>query len=207
MKFFADIPDLLRGRPMRLRLLLGWVVAFGGAYGAVMGVFGGPRQPVYSAVKVPMLLAVSFGLTLPAFFVTSTLAGLRGDLGRAVRATVAAQAAMAVVLASLAPFTAVWYASSTSYPAAILFNGGMFAVAVGAAGVVLRRAYGGLIAAHPRHRFMLLAWLVAYAFIAVQMAWVLRPFVGGPGETTFFRAGAWGNAYVKIAEMIWGGMR
>ncbi len=199
----VPLRGLLGGRPQRWPVVLIWIAAGGGGYGAVMGLFGGPLQAVYSAVKVPLLLAVSFGLTLPAFAVVSTLAGLRDDLGRSVRATAAAQAGMAVVLASVAPFTALWYASDRDYGSAILFNGGLFAVAVAAAGVVLRRAYRDLIATDPRHRFMLAAWLVGYAFIAVQMAWVLRPFVGGPGETTFFRHGAWGNAYVQVGEVIW----
>ncbi len=209
MNPFAAIPDLLRGRSPRYRHLALWVVVLGGAYGAVMGSFGSPGggnrwvQAAYSAAKVPVLLGLSYGLTLPAFFVTSTLAGLRADFGRAVRATLAAPAGMAVVLASVAPFTGLWYASTADYGLAVLFNGAMFAVAVTAAGVVLRRAYRGLIDADPRHRVMLVAWLAAYAFTAVQMAWVLRPFIGSPGRTTFFRPDAWGNAYLKVGEMVW----
>jgi hypothetical protein len=40
-----------------------------------------------------------------------------------------------------------------------------------------------------------------YAFVGIQMGWVLRPFIGQPGvPTTFFRPGAWGNAYVELWE-------
>ena len=35
------------------------------------------------------------------------------------------------------------------------------------------------------------------------MAWVLRPFVGSAGRTTFFRPEAWGNAYVRVGELVW----
>ena len=59
----------------------------------------------------------------------NSLLGLRSDFGRAVRSLVAAQAGLAIVLASLAPFTLVWYASSARYSEALLFNGAMFAVA------------------------------------------------------------------------------
>jgi len=35
------------------------------------------------------------------------------------------------------------------------------------------------------------------------MGYVLRPFVGNPNiDVTFFREGAWGNAYVVVAEVI-----
>jgi hypothetical protein len=55
-----------------------------------------------------------------------------------------------------------------------------------------------------RHRVLLRTWLVVYAFVGIQMGWVLRPFVGAPGmPVQFFREEAWGNAYVIVARMIW----
>ena len=43
-----------------------------------------------------------------------------------------------------------------------------------------------------------------YAFVGIQMGWVLRPFIGDPtGPVEFFRRGAWDNAYVIVARMIW----
>ena len=59
----------------------------------------------------------------------NTLFGLRRDFPQALRALIAAQAGLAIVLASLAPFTLLWYASSADYYAALRFNGLMFAVA------------------------------------------------------------------------------
>ncbi len=213
------VDALLRGRwseadrqgPRREPLAaLGLVLAFGTLYGAVMGTFGGFSgerlwQVLYSAAKVPLLLLVSFVLSLPTFFVINTLFGLREDFGRSLRALLAAQAVLTVVLASLAPFTALWYLSFDHYRAAILFNGAMFAVASVAAQLALRRSYRPLIARRPRHRTLLRIWLALYVFVAVQMAWVLRPFIGNPTmPTRFFREEAWGNAYVEVARIIAG---
>lgn len=205
--------DLLRGSPPRgegtagLLRLLAMVTAFGLLYGAVMGTYGGFRgerslQLVYSGLKVPLLLLVTFALSLPSFFVLNTLLGVRADFTQALRALIATQAVLTIVLASLAPFTALWYASSGAYRLAIFFNAAMFAVASFAAQGLLRRWYAPLIARNPRHRLLLRTWLIIYAFVAVQMAWVLRPFVGDPNSPTrFFRQGAWGNAYVEVARM------
>jgi hypothetical protein len=175
------------------------------AYGAVMGSFGGRGlQAVYSAVKVPLLLAATVGLSLPSFFILNTLRGLRADFPSAVRAVVASQAGVTVVLVSLAPVTAFWYTSTTGYQAAILFNGLMFGVASVAAQAPLHRAYRPLVARDPRHRALVRVWLVLYAFVGVQMGWVLRPFIGDPaGPVQFFRPGAWDNAYVIVARMVW----
>src|SRR4051812_28195488 len=76
--------------------LAGLVVVCGLWYGAVMGTFGGVRdgrwlQVVYSSLKVPVLLLVTFGVSLPSFFVINTLAGVREDFVRVLRALVATQ--------------------------------------------------------------------------------------------------------------------
>lgn len=45
--------------------------------------------------------------------------------------------------------------------------------------------------------------VVTYAFVGIQMEWVLRPFVGDPAKpTTIFREGAWGNAYEVVGQNI-----
>jgi len=209
--------DLLRSRTIPLASKSPWravaelallVVVFGLAYGAVMGMYAGPRGPrvtqmVYSATKVPLLLLLTFAISMPSFFVLNTLLGVRDDFADAVRALVATQAALTIVLASLAPLTGVWYASVPGYREAILFNALMFGIASVAGQFLLRRLYRPLIERNPKHRFLLRAWLIVFAFVGIQMGWVLRPFIGNPtGRTTFFRAGAWGNAYVEVANMI-----
>ena len=198
-----EAESALQGRPGRRSWAL--ALACGMLYGAVMGSFGGrPLQAVYSALKVPLLVAATVALSLPSVFMLNTLLGVRGDFARAARAVGASQAGLAVVLAAMAPLTAFWYASSTDYHAAILFNGLMFAVASAGGQAVLRRGYRPLVAKDPKHRWLLRAWLVLYAFVGIQMGWVLRPFVGDPsGPVQFFRAGAWDNAYVIVARMVW----
>lgn len=189
-----------------------WLLAVGlggGFYGAVMGGFGGLSadravQVVYSAVKVPILLLATTVLATPSFFVLNTLAGLRADFGTAFRAVLGTQAAVTVVLAALAPYTAVWYLTSADYHEATAFNAGMFAVATVAAQWQLRRRYAALEARNRRHRTLRRVWVVLYAFVGIQMGWVLRPFIGDPARPpTFLRAEAWGNAYVVVLDTLW----
>jgi cytochrome bd-type quinol oxidase subunit 2 len=219
VRAFGVVDGALRGaalrgsarepRPVGLWSGLAVVAAGGAVYGGVMGAFGGfaaDRLPqiVFSAIKVPLLLAATTALALPSFFVLNTLLGLRDDFPEAARAVAVTQAAVAVVLAAVAPYTALWYASTTDYHEALVFNALMFAVASTAAQWVLRRRYARLVARNRRHRVMLWAWLGAYAFVGIQMGWVLRPFVGQPhARVTFFREGSWGNAYVAVLETAW----
>jgi hypothetical protein len=205
---FRHADGVLRARPIALPWLIVLIVVFSMAYGLVMGSFSVDgdlrgKQMLYSALKMPLLLLVTFAISLPSFFVLNTLLGMRDDFGQAVRSIAATQAGLTIVLASLAPITAVWYASTAKYQPAILFNAAMFTVASMAAQVLLRRLYRPLIEKDPRHRLLLRLWLVIYAFVGIQMGWLLRPFIGHPNQPTqFFRPESWGNAYVVVWDMI-----
>jgi hypothetical protein len=197
------VDDVLRGRTTSYPW--SFLVFCGLFYGGVMGAFAGrPLQAVYSALKVPLLLLATLAFCLPSYFVANTLVGLRSDFASALRAIVTSQAVLTIVLAALAPLTLFWYASSTHYHAAILFNAAMFAVASLASQAALARAYRPLIARSPRHRALLRAWIVIFAFVGIQMGWTLRPFVGSPDQPVrFFRGGELENAYVIVGRMIW----
>jgi hypothetical protein len=204
------ISELLRGDPApasrasSFRFLFGVTLTGTMIYGAAMGCFGlRPLQAFFSAVKVPILLWVASATCVPSFFVLNTVLGLRADFAAACRAVVSAQASLAVTLAALAPVTLFGYASSNDYPFATAMNGALFAVATAAGHVTLTRQYRPLIARNPRHRVTLAAWLLLYVFVSIQLAWVLRPFLGAPSmPTLFFRADAWGNAYVAVAGVL-----
>lgn len=213
----AAFDAMLRGRAWiieressapRLRRLALMVIAFGMMYGAVMGGFGGVSgerawQVLFSALKMPLLLFATFALSLPSFLVVNTLLGLRDDFGRALHALAATQAGLTIILASLAPFTVLWYASFDDYNNAVLFNAVMLMIASIAAQWLLRRLYRPLIERDARHRLLMHGWLVIYAFVGIQMGWVLRPFIGKPGvPPRFFREEAWGNAYEVVFGMV-----
>ncbi len=193
----------------QLRSITSLMLVFGCVYGMVMGAYHGSGsirwlQMSYSAIKVPLLLAATFLVSLPSFFVINTLFGVRDDFKQVVRALLATQAGLTIFLASFAPLTVLWYASFENYGAAKMFNLLMFGMASIMAQMLLRKYYQPLIDRHRIHLVLMRAWLVIYAFVGVQMGWVLRPFIGRlDAPTTFFREDAWGNAYVTVAMTLW----
>jgi len=199
---------------LTVRSLLAAIGAGGAIFGAVMGTFeisGAGRWPLvlYAGVKVPSLIMVTTAVCLPAFFVLNTVLGLRDDFGRAVRAVLAGQAALALALASLSPLTRVAYESGIRHGGAQLFNAGMFAVATAVGQAVMLRHYRAIVKANPatagRHRAMLWAWVVMYVFTGVQTGWILRPYIGAPGlNVAFFREDAFTNAYVYFLRLVFG---
>lgn len=184
------------------------ILGFAPIYGAAMGSFqfdSAERvlQVLYSAVKAPLLLFAASLICLPGFFVLNTVLGLRDDFREACRAILAGQAGLSVVLAALAPLTRFWYFTSSHYRAALLFNAAMFLVATLAGHFVMLRYYRRLIERRRYHRVGLLTWLVMYAFVGIQMGWMLRPFVGAPDvPVTFFRAEPFSNAYVVLVRLV-----
>jgi hypothetical protein len=209
---FGRIPDLLATRGehavdqpvVQWRFLASVIVAGTFVYGSAMGSFGvRPLQALYSAIKVPLFVGMASLICLPSFFVLNTVLGLRDDFAAACRAILAAQATLAIVLASLAPITIFAYVSDGDYATATGLNGVMFLIATLAGHTTLSRHYRELIARNPRHRVGRAAWLLLYVFVSIQMAWVLRPFIGAPTmRTVFFRPDMWGNAYVEVAGLV-----
>jgi hypothetical protein len=187
------------------RSLIAWIVCAGFLYGAAMGSSGNQAtQSLYSGLKVPLMLAISSALTLPNFFVVNTLLGLRDDFAEACRGLMSMQATMALALVSMAPLVLFGYASGIDYQFAKVLNGLVFLMASICGQVSLFRHYRVLIQRNPRHRVGMFAWLALYTLIAIQMAWVLRPFIGNPDlPVSFFRGDAFqGTAYENLFQIL-----
>lgn len=218
--FFSAVDRLLRGedefsagdlavRRTPVIVSLAVIVLFGATYGSVMGSYGGLadngwKQALVSAVKVPFLFGVTFLICLPSFFVLNALAGLAGDFRRALSALLGFQAIASLVLAALAPITFLFNVSTDFYQFMVLWNGVAFAVGSVMGHGAMRRVYRVLIAANPRHAMMYRLWVFLYVSVGIEMAWVLRPFIGAPDlPVQFFRRGAWGNAYTEVLSLLW----
>lgn len=185
--------------------------AAGVCYGAVMGALGwNAVGSLYSAVKLPILLAAALLVCLPNFYVLHALLGLRADFADALRAILSAQGTVAVALCAEAPLTAFTYACGVSYPAALLWNAFAFGLAALCGQTTLARHYRILVARDRRHRTTLLLWFALYAFVGIKVGWVLRPFVGDPAlPTEFLREGKWlENPYTSLfwtaVAFVWG---
>lgn len=188
------------GRVSWLRILA--VIAVGGGlYGLTMGALGGKLLgAVYSGIKLPLLLVGSTLVCLPSFYVFNALLGLRSEFAAALRGILAAQGAIALGVASLAPVTAFLYINRVEYPTALLWN--VVALGLGATcgQMTLAAHYRPLIARDRRHLTALVTWFLLYVFVTIKIAWVLRPLVGDPKlETTFVREEAWQeNPYTNL---------
>jgi len=191
-----------QGVPWRPLILIGF--SAGALYGVAMGSHSlRPLQAFYSSFKVPLLLTLATALCMPSFFVLNTILGLRDDFHAACRGIFAAQATIAIALASMIPVLLVVYLATPAYKAIQLFNGLIFLIATACGQVTLARHYRALIRRNKLHRIPYAAWLLIYVFVAIQSAWVLRPFIGNPRmEVGFLRKDPWNNAYLEVGAIL-----
>ena len=211
----ADWDALLRARgdfavgagPLPWARLSLAVVLAGGGFGLAMGSYAGGRAALYAAAKVPLLVSGSLLVCLPSFYVVNAVLGLADDYVAACRGILSAQATLAVALLSLAPVTLLAHVLTGDYHTVKLVDGALFACASLCAQRTLARHYGPLLARNPRHRLALLIWPALYIFVAVQLAYALRPFVGNPRfPTEFLRADWIGNVYIDLYWAVRGAL-
>ncbi len=186
-----------------------------------------PAQLMSSALKVPALFFLTLAVSSPSLYVFSALLGARLTAMDALRTIVSAITVSLAVLASFAPITVLFTLSTTSYPFMKLLNVFLFAVA-GIVGLkflvnMLDRLDGAQAPelpdgadpqspqppAQPRLRprrpgqDIFRAWLAVYALVGLQMAWILRPFIGSPHYEAFrwFRPRG-GSVFADILRTI-----
>lgn len=162
-------------------------VVFGAVYGAVLGSWHGARLAAYVAVKVPLLMLSTAAITALFNWIAAALLGLRMRMAQTFALTLVPLAIASIVAASLAPVA--WFftqalpgpspAQRTLHNVLYLVHVTLIAIG-GIAGTrtlrnVLVDVCGG---DEGRARAVRFAWVVVYAFVGGEMAWVLRPFVG-----------------------------
>lgn len=184
------------------------VACTGGVYGAIMASFGGFAgdrgwMVLFGAVKVPLLFSATLVLAVPCFYLLNILLGVGGDFRRVWRALVDYQLSVAIQLAALAPVTFLVNLVESDYRVAQGWSTLVFGLASWNARLGLLRTYAVLERANMAHGMLRRVWFVLYAFIGIQMAWDLRPFVGNPElAVTFFRDEI-GTAYVEVPKVLW----
>ncbi|KFE70737.1 hypothetical protein [Hyalangium minutum] len=177
--------------------------------GICMGVFSltgsgslAPMQIIASALKMPALFFLTLVVTFPSLYVFNALVGSRLALYSVLKLLVAAIGIMLTVLASLGPIVAFFAVTTTSYAFMKLLNVAVFTIAgVMGGGFLLRTLHRLNLAsddtpppaspgapralpvepgANVRNLFRI--WVVVFALVGAQMAWILRPFIGDPEQ-------------------------
>jgi len=193
-------------RLVRANLLLS--IAGSALFGMALGAYGlSAPQILISTIKVPLLLLGTTVLCFPTFWVLQSGRECRPlTLARSASVQSLALATTGVIWGALAP-PLLFLVVSTSHYRLTQF----LALTVGGVGGLLGlmrflRAYTSACAVEGIEvRFKsLVLFFVLFATVGAQLAWVLRPFIGDPGQPfeLFRRLG--GNMFTHILGLFAG---
>ena len=200
-RFFAEIANS-EGLPGKLAHSLATLLTLCAIYGAAAGAYAGPAQTLSAAIKLPLLFLGTLAICFPGFFVIQVLVGSRLRLAQVLALVLGALSLSAIVLAAVVPITAFFLWTGANYyfltllHALIVLGAGLVGMAVLHEGLAFACEKRGV---YPKRAMTIMkVWAVLFAFVGIQMAWNLQPFLGDRGEPfQLFRHNE-GNFYTAV---------
>jgi hypothetical protein len=166
-----------------------------GVYGATIGLWRGPLQSVFTAIKFPLLIFLTCIGNGGVNGMVAQLLGSSLSLRQSTLAILLSFAVASLILGAFSPITlfVLYNAPPLGSEHAIIGHSVMLLThvcVIAFAGVTANwRLFGLLQKISGRQtmaRKVLLAWLAGNLFLGAQLAWVLRPFIGTPHMTVEF---------------------
>lgn len=145
-------------------------------FGGVIGSFRGSTQIVYAAIKVPLAMAVTLALCVPAFHAIAAGLGRPFPIRSIVALALAAAGRASLVLLALAPMLWLVFDRGIGYHAAALASAFAYALAGLAAVSVLVRGLGE----GSGRALTAIAFAAVFFAVGGQASWILRPYLIRP---------------------------
>ena len=204
-RYFTEVVE---GTKLEAKLLHAFWTLLGlsALYGAAAGAYAGPAQAVSSAVKLPFLFLGSLAICFPGFFVIQVLLGSRLRLPQVLALVLGALSLSAVLLAAVVPITVFFLFTGANYYFLTLLH---VLIVLGAGLAGMAALHDGLAFAcekrgvYPKKAMTIMkVWAVLFAFVGIQMAWNLQPFVGDRGQPFQLFRHSEGNFYTAVVYSL-----
>ena len=175
-------------------------------YGLAAGFYAGVLQAISAAIKLPVLFLVTFFICFPAFYIVQVLVGSRLRLMQVIVLVLSALTLTSILLAAFVPIVIFFLLTGSNYyflqllHVVIVVVAGVFGMyALHEALSLVCENYG----VYPKKAMTIMrAWAVLFAFVGIQMAWNLRPFLGDRGEPFKIFRHYEGNYYTAIVYSV-----
>jgi hypothetical protein len=161
---------------------------------------------VSAAIKLPLLFLGTLAICFPGFYVVQVLVGSRLRLAQVLALVVGALALTAILLGAVVPVTLFFLFTGGTYHFLSLLHA---VIVLGAGLVGMYALHEGLAFAcekrgvYPRNAMTIMkVWAVLFAFVGVQMAWNLQPFVGDRGKPFQVFRHYEGNFYTAVIYSV-----
>jgi hypothetical protein len=161
----------------RLALL---IVALGGAlFGAVLGSFRGGPQMAAASLKIPAATLLTLAVCGPGLAAFALVFGRKWALREALALLLCAGARSSLVLFALSPVLWLVIDLGGGYHFIRLIAAAAYSLAGLSGFVFLLRALGPA----PGRAATALSFALLFLIAGAQTAWLLRPYLGDPGDT------------------------
>jgi hypothetical protein len=167
-------------------------ILFSAAYGAILGMFQPGLQTLFAAEKLPIVVLGTALLCTPTFYVFNAILGSKFTFRQTLAAVLFLSASIALVLVAFAPIT--WFFTvSTRGPGFLTFLHVFVFFIAAVYGIhslnTARRYLDHIDRTHtPINGAFLFLWFIIVLFVALQMAYYLRPFLEPLPDHHFFLA-------------------
>lgn len=204
-RFFEEVVDSV-GLFRKLSYAALTIIGLSGFFGLIAGAYSGPAQAISAGLKLPFLFFATFAICFPAFYIVQVLVGSRLRLLQVMVLVLSALALTSILLAAFVPITAFFLITGANYYFQHLLNIGL----AGAAGLFgMYALHDGLTVVcekrgvYPRKALTIMrAWAVLFAFVGVQLAWNLRPFLGDRAQGFQLFGKYEGNFYAAVGYAV-----
>jgi hypothetical protein len=191
------------GHLLRLGLTLAVLLFF---YGVVMGANTGALQALTAGVKLPALFFLSFLICFPAFFIVQHILGSTMKVGQMATILVSGFILTAAILASFTPIIIFFILTGGDYHFMQLLHVAVFIVAglFGMKAVLDALKFScerkGI---YPKTGVLVFRfWVIILAFVGIQLAWNLRPFLAQQDEPYALFRKYEGNFYTAVLYSV-----
>jgi hypothetical protein len=204
-EYFEMLSNTEFSRKFVLKQVL-FILLFTFLYGIVMGSYNGFLQSLVTGLKVPSLIFISLLICFPALYVIQYMIGSTMTLPQMANVILSGFIVFSTIALSFAPIVIFFMITSSNYSflkilhVAIFSFSGLFAVKTIISGLSFSCEKKNIYPKLGMKIFKI--WIVIFAFVASQLAWNLRPFVGSrdlPFELFRVRES---NFYVAVIQSV-----
>jgi hypothetical protein len=175
-------------------------------YGAIMGSNTGILQALTAGVKLPVLFFLSLLICFPAFYIVQFILGSTMKIGQMAAIILSGFVLTAAIMVSFTPIVMFFVLTGGNYHFMQLLHVAIFIVA----GLFGMRAVLDALrfsceqkGIYPKTGVVVFRfWVIILAFVGVQLAWNLRPFLANKDEPYALFRNYEGNFYTAVIYSI-----
>ena len=190
----------------RLWRLLGLFIAMTFFYGLIMGSYSGIAQALSAGVKVPLLFLLSLVICFPAFFVLQLILGSRMKLSHMTAILLSGFVQTGAIMVSFTPIVIFFMLTGGNYHFLQLLHVTIYILAglFGMKTVLDALKYScEQKNIYPKTGVVVFRfWVVILAFVGIQLAWNLRPFVAERDKPFALFRSYEGNFYTAVIYSV-----